>query len=161
MWKLIHRVHQRARFNKEGCCFCMTSPEVGIESATQQALLRAASREAELNEGTKKLAQSYTKSEGVWYSHSRLEKEGPIEVRDVDSLPFYDVADIKKILPIVLTKSPLFKAHLSYVHEQADQPRRGREHPQGDQGDVAPNRRTRASQRPVLQKGVYELPQAA
>ncbi len=26
MWKLILRVHQRARFNKEGCCFCITSP---------------------------------------------------------------------------------------------------------------------------------------
>jgi hypothetical protein len=118
MWKLIHRVHQRARFNKEGCCFCMTSPEVGIENATEKTLLRAASREGELNEGTKKLAHSYTKSEGVWYSHSRLEKEGPIEVRDVDSLPFYDVADIKKILPIVLTKSPLFKSHLAYVHDR-------------------------------------------
>jgi hypothetical protein len=36
----------------------------------------------------------------------------------VDSLPFYDVADIKKILPIVLTKSPLFKSHLSYIHDR-------------------------------------------
>ncbi len=65
----------------------MTSPEVGIEQATQQALLRAASREAENNEGTRRLALSYTKNDGIWYSHSRLEKEGPLEVRDVDSLP--------------------------------------------------------------------------
>jgi hypothetical protein len=96
----------------------MTSPEVGIEQATQRALLRAASREAENNEGTRRLALSYTKNDGIWYSHSRLEKEGPLEVRDVDSLPFYDVADIKKVLPIVLTRSPLFKAHLSYVHDR-------------------------------------------
>jgi hypothetical protein len=96
----------------------MTSPEVGIEQATQRALLRAASREAENNEGTRRLALSYTKNDGIWYSHSRLEKEGPLEVRDMDSLPFYDVADIKKVLPIVLTRSPLFKAHLSYVHDR-------------------------------------------
>jgi hypothetical protein len=41
-----------------------------------------------------------------------------VEVRDVDSLPFYDVADIKKVLPIVLTKSPLFRAHLAHVHDK-------------------------------------------
>jgi hypothetical protein len=88
MWKLSHRVHQKGKFNKDGCCFCMTSPEAGIEQATQRALLRAASREAENNEGTRRLALSYTKNDGIWYSHSRLEKEGPLEVRDVDSLPF-------------------------------------------------------------------------
>jgi hypothetical protein len=118
LWKLRHRVHQKGKFNLEGCCYCMTNPDVGIEKATERTILRAASKEAEANEGSRRLDQNYTKSDGVWYSHSRLEKEGPVEIRDVDTLPFYDVADVKKILPVVMVRSPLFKAHMAYVHDR-------------------------------------------
>jgi hypothetical protein len=90
-----------------------------LMKATDPAILVAASKEAEIEEGPKRLAVSFDKCKKIWYSQSRLEKEGPTEVRDMDSLPFYDVADIKKVLPIVLTKSSLFKAHIAHVHDKA------------------------------------------
>ncbi len=113
---LRHRLHVRTKTNLEGCCFCMTVPNVGLEKLTDRTIYLAASREAEVNEGAKRLAGHYTLHDNVWYCHSRLEKEGPAETRDFDYLPFYDASQIKKVLPIVPTLSSLFRAHLAHVH---------------------------------------------
>jgi hypothetical protein len=91
-------MHQKGHFNMDSCCFSMMSPEVGLENGTQHALLRAASRELEANEGTKKLAQNYTKSD----------EEGPIEVRDVNHCRSVMKQTSRKVLPIVMIQSPLF-----------------------------------------------------
>jgi hypothetical protein len=94
----------------------MTVPNVGLEKLTDRTIYLAASRESEANEGVKRLAATYTLHENVWYCHSRLEKEGPAETRDFDYLPFFDASHIKKVLPIVPTRSSLFHAHLAHVH---------------------------------------------
>jgi hypothetical protein len=94
----------------------MTVPSVGLEKLTDRTIYLAASREAEANEGVKRLAATYTLHDNVWYCHSRLEKEGPAETRDFDYLPFFDASQIKKVLPIVPTRSSLFRAHLAHVH---------------------------------------------
>jgi len=116
--KLRHRVHQRKRVIRENCCFCTTQPEARLDQLTMRLIERSASREAETNIGKTKLNQDYTLKDDIWYSHTRLEKEGAVEVRDIDAEIFFDGLSIHKVLPIVMVDSPLFRSLLRFVHDR-------------------------------------------
>jgi hypothetical protein len=75
-----------------------------------------ASRHLESACPQKRLAERFHKVQGVWYSKSRLEKEGPIETQDIDCTPFFDHAHIKKMLPVLPVASPAFESYLHYIH---------------------------------------------
>ncbi len=79
---------------------------------------KSASQEAERTLGKAKLERDFTFREGVWYSHTRLQKEGAPDIQDLDVDVFFDATSIKKVLPIVMVESPLFQSLLKYVHDQ-------------------------------------------
>jgi hypothetical protein len=54
--------------------------------------------------------------DGVWYASQRLQKQGALDVCDLDFSLFYDSHDINKVLPVMLVKSNLFLALLRDVH---------------------------------------------
>ena len=116
--KLRHKLHQRKKIIREGCSFCTTQPEARLEWLTMRFLEKSASREAETNLGKAKLQQSYTFKDDTWFSHTRLEKDGEVEVKDIDATLFFDHVSIRKTLPIVMINSPLFKALLRFVHDR-------------------------------------------
>jgi hypothetical protein len=70
-----------------------------------------------LNLGKSKLDRDFTLKDGIWYSQTRLQKEGTPDVRDFDASVFFDALSIRKILPIMMIESPLFKAFLRYIHD--------------------------------------------
>ncbi len=116
--KLLHRVHQKKKTIREGCCFCTTQPEARLGWVTMRLIERSASHEAELNLGKAKLSKEYLLQNGTWYSQVRLDKEGRPDVRDMDAKVFFDALSIRKMLPIVLVESPLFKSFMRYVHDK-------------------------------------------
>jgi hypothetical protein len=64
----------------------------------------------------KRLADKFHKIQGVWYSKSRLEKEGLIDTQDIDYSPFFGHVHIKKMLPVLPVASPIFESYLHYIH---------------------------------------------
>jgi hypothetical protein len=116
--KLRHRVHSRRHEIREGCTGCMLDPDQGLAPLANRAIMTAASRQVTAAEGRRKLESEYHLNDGIWYSTRRLEKEGEPELKDVDGLPFFDALNIKKVLPIVHTQSPIFQSYLRHVHDE-------------------------------------------
>jgi hypothetical protein len=115
--KLRHAVHIRKGQPRACCIMCSEQPENLLRHAVTKLVQRAASREAEANFGRDKLNRACTLKDGVWYSTTRLDKEGMPEIRDMDTEVFFDGQSIKKVLPVVLVESPIFAALLQHVHE--------------------------------------------
>jgi hypothetical protein len=115
---ILHRVHQRRKQNREECCLCTTVPDTRLKTRAMHLIETSASREAELNLGKNKLERDFTFRAGVWYSHTRLQKEGLPEVRDIDATVFFDATNIRSILPIVMIESPIFKSLLKHIHDK-------------------------------------------
>jgi hypothetical protein len=92
---LLHRVHQRKKSNRDNCCMCTTLPETRLKLKVRDLLEKSASKEAELNLGRAKLEKDFTFRNDVWYSHTRLQKEGLPEVRDIDAQVFFDASTIR------------------------------------------------------------------
>jgi Pao retrotransposon peptidase/Integrase zinc binding domain len=114
---LLHRIHQKKKVNREGCCMCTTLPDSVLNIRVSDLIEKSASKEAELNIGKSKLEKDYTYRNEVWHSHTRLQKEGLPEIRDLDSKVFFDASSIRRVLPIMLVESPLFKSFLKHVHD--------------------------------------------
>jgi hypothetical protein len=115
---LLHRVHQKRKTNRENCCFCTTVPQAMLKLRAQTLIEKTASKEAELNLGKAKLEKDFTLEKGIWYSHTRLQKEGLPDVKDIDASVFFDGCNIRSVLPIIMVSSPLFKSLLRYVHDK-------------------------------------------
>jgi hypothetical protein len=115
---LRHRIHQKAKQNRDECCMCTIVPDARLKAKAQDLVERAASREAELNIGRPKLSKDYTLRGETWYSHTRLQKEGLPEVKDIDASVFFDEISIRSVLPILMIESPLFKSLLKYTHDK-------------------------------------------
>jgi hypothetical protein len=115
--KLLHKAHQKKKQIREDCSFCTIQPEAHIKHRVTTLIEKSASKEAELNLGRAKLDRDFTFRNGVWYSHTRLQKEGLTDVRDIDASVFFDAASIKKVLPVVMVESPIFKSLLKHVHD--------------------------------------------
>jgi hypothetical protein len=47
--KLLHKVHQRKKVNRENCSFCTTQPDARLKFQVTTLIEKAASHEAELN----------------------------------------------------------------------------------------------------------------
>ena len=115
---VLHRIHQKKKQNREGCCLCTTLPDTRLKMKVLRLLESSASREAELNLGSNKLERDFTLWHNVWYSHTRLQKEGLPEIRDIDATVFYDANNIRNVLPILMIESPIFKALLKHIHDK-------------------------------------------
>jgi hypothetical protein len=89
------------------------------QEASRKALFLVtltASAQAEQALGKLKLQKQCSLHEGVWYSSQRLEKEGLLEMADLDFNAFYDGVSIKKVLPVIPVSSKLFRAYVLHIH---------------------------------------------
>jgi hypothetical protein len=86
----------------------------------------AASKELERSVGKDRMQSHFYLQDNVWYTSTRLEKEGQVDCRDLDFLPFFDAWAIQKVVPVVSVKSPLFHTLLMYIHF-TDLPHKGTE----------------------------------
>jgi hypothetical protein len=84
-------------------------PDSKVEAAAYQAIMVAATPQATSIKTKCRLDLEYQFVDGLWYSTQRLEKEGEPELKDLDSVPFFDRVSIKKLLPIVHIQSPIFR----------------------------------------------------
>ena len=75
-----------------------------------------ASAQAEKALGKPKLQKTCSLKGGVWYSTQRLETEGLLETSDLDFQAFFDDVSIKKVLPVVLLSSKLFRSYVLHIH---------------------------------------------
>ena len=75
-----------------------------------------ASAQAEKALGKPKLQKTCSLKGGVWYSTQRLETEGILETSDLDFQAFFDDVSIKKVLPVVLLSSKLFRSYVLHIH---------------------------------------------
>ena len=112
-----HAVHRRKRENRAGCCFCTINPSIGIKRITLNLILQAASQEAEKEIGRPKMEREYEYSNGLWFSSRRMDKEGEVELMDVDAVPFFDKLAMRKMVPVVLVSSAVFETYQAYVHD--------------------------------------------
>ena len=110
-----HRLHRLQQASWRDCYLCRGHHSY-LESATDYAINRNASRLTELYVPRTKLAERFRLHNEVWLSQSRLEKEGEIDCRDLDCLPFFDHQNIKKLLPVVHCSLDLFHSYLAFVH---------------------------------------------
>jgi hypothetical protein len=113
--RLRHRRHKDPTLTPN-CPVCKGTLRAEVSRMVSSTLQVAASAEAEAALGSSKLSKQCTKSRGIWYTSRRLEKEGLMDVADLDFDPFYDGVTIKKVLPIMLVKSELFYSLLNHVH---------------------------------------------
>lgn len=118
-----HNVH-RAHLSSGRFCFkCRVTPSL-LNQRTDFIINKNASEEAEAKLTFKTLNAKHHLHNGVWYSSSRLIKEGQIETKDLDCVPFFDSQNIKKLLPVVLVQSEIFHSYLAFVH-LVEMPHRG------------------------------------
>ena len=75
-----------------------------------------ASAQAQAALGKPKLHKECTIRGGVWYASQQLGKEGLLDVADLDFQAFYDGVSIKKVLPVMLVDTKLFRALALYIH---------------------------------------------
>ncbi len=111
--KLKHQLHTRRGEWKGECPWCSAAPEPKVEPVAFRAVMVAASQQAASIKTKRRLDLEYQFAGGIWYSTQRLEKEGEPELRDLDSVPFFDKVNIKKLLPIVHIQSPIFRSYLT------------------------------------------------
>jgi hypothetical protein len=102
----IHQNNQPAN----GCCTCdgQLDPEPSRRALHCVTLTASAQDKQKLC--TLKLLERFTQRESIW----RLEKEGLIEMAGLDFNVFFSAASIKKVLPIILVDSRLFRAFVSF-----------------------------------------------
>ena len=97
-------------------CFICQGQECLLNRLSEQVVAKAASQQAVSALGEKYLATKFHPDGEVWYSHSRLTKEGPLDVVDLDFSPFFDSSQIKKVLPVVMVESEIFHSVLFHIH---------------------------------------------
>ena len=117
-----HGKHQATNACWRNCHICRDDPSM-LQKATDRIIDIAASKETELNTPFK-MSTRFHMMDNVWYSKSRLEKEGAIETQDLDCSPFFDNQHLKKLLPVVLVKSETFYSFMAFIHFE-DLPHRG------------------------------------
>ena len=111
---ICHRGHLDGP--KPGCPVCDQTLEATCSQLVNDTIARIASRQAELAVGPKHLLKTCVKRDRVWYATQRLGKEGLVETADLDFEPFYDSVTIKKVLPVMLVQSPLFRSLTLHTH---------------------------------------------
>ena len=84
-----------------------------------------ASAQAQAALGKPKLRKECTMRGRVWYASQRLGKEDLLDVADLDFQAFYDGVSIKKVLPIMLVDTKLFRALALHIHFNSSRVSRG------------------------------------
>ena len=111
-----HVVHRDADEPEEGCAVCSgQEKQVAMATAIRYITL-VASAQAHAALGKLKLRKQCTMQGGVWYASQRLGKEGLLDVADLDFEAFYDGVSIKKVLPVMLVDTELFRALALHIH---------------------------------------------
>jgi hypothetical protein len=108
-----HGIHQNNQ-SAVGCCTCDGQLDLETCRRALHCVSLTASAQDEQNLCIPKLFERFTQREYIWYSLVRLEKEGLIEMADLDFNVFFSAASIKKVLPIILVDSRLFRAFVSF-----------------------------------------------
>ena len=110
-----HSSHITANASWIDCHLCRRDPSM-LQSTTDEAINWAASSQTETIIPQKVLNAKFHKIGNIWYSKSRLEKIGPVEIQDLDCSPFFDHQHLKKFLPIVFVKLDIFRSYLAFIH---------------------------------------------
>ena len=110
-----HGRHKLASASWLRCYKCRGDPTF-LMTEVDRLINQVASRQTELIITKKKLEEKYHLKQEIWYSKSRLEKEGATEIQDLDCSPFFDHQHIKKFLPIVFVKLDIFHSYLMFIH---------------------------------------------
>ena len=110
-----HGLHRKEKYESAHCPICTGDPLV-LYKIVSNCIYVAASDQTEKALSTKKMNETYHKKDGVWLASSRLEKEGAVEVTDLDCTPFFDSMHIQKLLPVMLVASETFHAYLIFIH---------------------------------------------
>jgi hypothetical protein len=120
VWRVVlkfrHGAHKNVPQPNPDCCVCTNRLNEESESRALLTIMRTASSQAEAALGSAKLSKKCTLQDGIWYSSQRLEREGLLEIADLDFTAFYDGGQIKKLLPVVLSSSSIFQAFVLYIH---------------------------------------------
>jgi hypothetical protein len=110
-----HGIHQN-NLPPVRCCTCDGQLDLETSWRALRCVSLTASAQDEQNLCKPKLLERFTQCESIWYSSVRLEKEGLIEMADLSGMVFFNAASIKKVLPIILVDSRLFRAFVSHFH---------------------------------------------
>jgi hypothetical protein len=113
---IVHRRHDPTGDPVPNCAACNGHLTTRVNELADMIIQRTASAQATHSVGPRTMSKQFTKEGHVWYASQRLQKEGALETHDLDFSCFYDCASIKKVLPVILVKSPLFHSLLLHVH---------------------------------------------
>lgn len=108
--------HRRHTSKHDQCCVCQGKLAETSRRMALRTVTLVASREVEEAVGRQKLLKTCRLVDDVWAATGRLEKEGALEVQDLDFSPFFDAVEIRKVIPVMLVKSPLFFSLLNHTH---------------------------------------------
>ena len=111
-----HVVHRDADEPEEGCAVCSGREKQTAMATAIRYITLVASAQAQAALGKLKLRRQCTMRGGVWYASQRLGKEGLLDVADLDFEAFYDGVSIKKVLPVMLVDTELFRALALHIH---------------------------------------------
>ena len=111
-----HAVHRDAEEPEDGCAVCSGREKQASMATAIRYVTLVASAQAQAALGKPKLRKECTIRGGVWYASQRLGKEGLLDVADLDFQAFYDGVSIKKVLPVMLVDTKLFRALALYIH---------------------------------------------
>ena len=122
--RLKHRIHDRTQSEsikkkfKDSCLICSHAkeelPDI-YQSVALNALLRQDTKATITRMPNKKKAEFSLKDGILWYT-GRLSEMNSIKTKDVDFDSFFDNTEIKSVLPVVDSDSPLFYALLMHIH---------------------------------------------
>jgi hypothetical protein len=113
---ILHRRHDPSSAPVGTCSACRGNLGDEITQRADAAVFRTASSEVAKALGPRVMEKQFTLNAGIWYASQRLQKEGGLEVQDLDFKCFYDSVSIKKVVPLVLVKSEIFHALMLHVH---------------------------------------------
>jgi hypothetical protein len=99
-------------------CYLCRGDESYLMAETDRMIDRAASRQTQDVFPKQKLEERFHLRQEIWYSQSRLVKEGAVESMNLDCSPFFDHQHIKKLLPIVFTSLDIFRSYLAFIHDR-------------------------------------------
>ena len=111
-----HTVHRDAEEPEEGCPVCSGQEDWASMTTAIRYVTILASVQAQVALDKLKLRKRCTMRGGVWYASQRLGKEGLLDVADLDFEAFYDRVSIKKVLPVMLVDTKLFRALALHIH---------------------------------------------
>ena len=100
----------------DGCYVCSGREHLEAKRCAFRLVTLTASAQAEKALGKPKLQKTCSLKGGVWYWTLRLEKEGLLETSDLNFHAFFDEVSIKKVLPVVLVSSKLFRSYVLHIH---------------------------------------------